>query len=98
MKLTIDARRYRDLLIVCNVQASSGPNDTAGLFYMLDDDDENGSSSRQTQNMQKRMERLEDGMDADLFRKGVMRKNLATKCRSKVCCFWFVAGSLICKH
>ena len=50
---------------------------------MLDDDNED-NSSKHSKNMQKKMDKLEDGMDADLFRQGVMRKNMGTKCRSKV--------------
>ena len=62
------------------MQASSGPSDTTGLYYMVED----SSSSARSRDMQKKMDKLEDGMDAELFRKGVMRKNLGTKCISKV--------------
>ena len=78
--------RYRDLLIVCNVQASSGPNDTAGLYYMLDREGNarDGGSDNNPPDMRRMMQRFEDGMDAELFRKGVMRNNSGAKCGSKV--------------
>jgi hypothetical protein len=88
MTLDLGHCRYRDLLIVCNVQASSGPNDTEGLYYMLDKDS-NGAdgAGADAKNMRKLMDKFEDGMDMDLFRRGVMRNNAGTKCNSKVCAF-----------
>ena len=37
--------RYRDLLIVCNVQASSGPVDLEGLYYRVNSSASKGSKS-----------------------------------------------------
>ena len=85
-QLTLVAmRRYRDLLIACNVQASSGPTDTEGLYYMLDKPSASSTNDpAMLKNVKKMMEKFENGMDADLFRSGVMRNSTGSKCKSKV--------------
>ena len=80
--------RYRDLLIACNVQASSGPTDTEGLYYMLDKPSNSSTNDPAlSRNVKKMMEKFENGMDADLFRSGVMRNGTGSKCKSKVVLF-----------
>jgi hypothetical protein len=86
--------RYRDLLIVCNVQASSGPLDMEGLLYSI-----NGIGSRlgvtdasdaPTGKRKLSMEDAEDGMEGGMFRRGVVRSNANPKCKNKVGKFYFI--------
>lgn len=81
-------QRYRELMIACNVQPTSGPVDTVGLHYMLAANRSNNNPAAvaepDSQTMREAMEGLEHGMDADLFRRGVVRKNSNPKCRNKV--------------
>ena len=81
--------RWRDTLIVCTIMASSGPVDTDGLLYLSTN--RNASSNRralQNANQQQGnnnqhqdgddvdcIEQLEDKMDAEVSRKGVVRAN-----------------------
>lgn len=65
--------RWRDTLIVCSVMYSSGPLDYSGVVYL---------SSRGDN--QDPVEMLEDKMDAEVSRKGVVRKNRDQKNRTKV--------------
>ena len=129
--------RYRDLLIVCNVQVkewnsmrpnccvdwkshmphgrlrfcyfavisqpssdvishvisqpSSGPVDLEGLYYMTASSNRSthhalgASGERDPTSMKDVMEALEEGMDIEIFRRGVVRSNTNPKCRNKVC-------------
>lgn len=94
-------QRYRDLMIVCNVQASSGPPDMEGIKYMAKKRQQQqqqvkigrrgGTNNHQQQqqqqemrSMQQAIEDFENGMDEELFRKGVMRSDSNPKWKSKV--------------
>jgi hypothetical protein len=88
--------RYRDMLIVCNIVASSGPNDMEGLLYRVNGlgnrvgaTDTTSSDHQNPQHAGKKnsktMEEFEDGMDSELFRGGVVRSNTNPKCKNKVC-------------
>jgi hypothetical protein len=91
--------RYRDLLIVCNVQASSGPVDLEGLYYHV-----NGAASRimgmpsiseNSEQGPKTLEDCENKMDATSSRAGVVRSNTNPKCKNKVGqCFSCVSESV----
>ena len=65
--------------------------DTAGLYYMVNargrgsagNNAPNAAPNVDDESMCEAMDRLEDGMDADLYRKGVIRNNTNPKCRNK---------------
>lgn len=75
--------RYRDLLIVCNVQPSSGPLDMEGLLYRINgvgtrigatestnaqqQQQQRGNSRGPAAAAKKTMEEFEEGMDEELF-------------------------------
>lgn len=70
--------RWRHTLIVCTVMASSGPVDTDGMLYLS-----MGPSSLHN-GARNPVESIEDSMDAEVSRKGVVRNNKDQKTRSKV--------------
>jgi hypothetical protein len=86
--------RYRDLLIVCNVQASSGPVDMEGLYYhvsgaagrmlMMGEAGAGPAQLAGSEHSPKTLEDCENGMDLSMSRKGVVRSNTNPKCKNKV--------------
>jgi hypothetical protein len=69
--------RWRDTLIVCTIMYSSGQLDLEGMLYLSLRDGAN----------QGPVEVLENKMDSEVSRKGVVRNNRSQKTRSKVCTF-----------
>ena len=81
--------RYRDLLIVCNVQASSGPVDLEGLYYHVNGTAKRmvgaaGDANTAAVGSPQTLEDCEDDMDLSTSRKGVVRSNTNPKCKNKV--------------
>jgi hypothetical protein len=81
--------RYMDMLIVCNVQESNGPMDKDGLRYMAASAagpaarTQRGARGDSPVTLQGIIESMEDGMDAGVQRKGVVRTSNSSKCRNK---------------
>jgi hypothetical protein len=80
--------RFRDLLIVCNVQASNGPIDEDGLYYLANAQSNSTSSGGSSNHRQNRnaedapprktrrtdaLQQMEDELDKEADREGVVR-------------------------
>jgi hypothetical protein len=80
--------RFRDLLIVCNVQASNGPIDEDGLYYLANAQSSSTSSGGSSNHRRNRnaedapprktrrtdaLQQMEDELDKEADREGVVR-------------------------
>lgn len=69
--------RWRDTLIVCTIMPSSGPVDVEGMLYLSTRGRNSGFGGGDP------LEEMENRMDCDVVRKGVVRWNKDQKTRSK---------------